>query len=860
MKNLIFRILYPVLVFIAAVFVLEAVSFHEGGSTTTAMAAPTLPVVSMETEDGVLFNRMTGYTSARSLSTFRPDYTPLSTDRSGSFVVDPKGQTITGITIEVRDSSGEDLIENTDLSDYTTADDGTITASFTLKDLISPDTPYLLVILLDTEDQQDIRYYTRVSYSEDETIAKDSNLLLYESALDFVTKFHTYAVDGSNEAWITTYIEPDAAKDNSDLSFVDITSSYTAVSYGSMNVTQVTAPVFGIRGCTSDTYVLYGTYTLSAPDSNNITCYFDCTETFRIREGFDGFHLISYSRSMEEVFDPQNADYQASSVPLGIADDNMQVEASEDSSCLAFVQAGRLYSVMGSDSTVATIYSYGTGAEADCRIENQNHGIRVLSVDNDGNVDFLVYGYFNSGEHEGQVGVSACTYSGAHHTIEEKVFLNYEGSADVLDKQVENAAYLSDDGSLYLLLDDILYEISLKSSTVKPIEEDLEAGEGIVSAGGRLIAYKEMGEDGNPTGNIILLDLSDLSRQTITAADGEELLPIGFMNEDLIYGAVRKSDLSSDAVGTMYTPMYAIYIVDSDLNTLETYQKDGIYVYEAVLEDNQIQLHRIVKAQDGSFVTTDDDQIVSSGSSGSRSSYLQSASSDLFGTTLTLYVNAFDPDNYRFLSPRFVVTKSADFKVSDLASGVEGEDTAVRFYVYGMEGYLRSYYDASSAVRSAASDMMGVVVDKAGRTVWAATSVDRCQIDGIGDSVDVAADGSTVAACLDAMLRYENVSASVADLVSQGLTTGQIMEQTLSDAEVLDLTGCDMDDVLYYPSVDIPVLAMTGSDSAVLIIGYGPEKVALYDPSTGDSMTLMTREDAKSLFAGYGNRFLSYVR
>lgn len=52
MKNLIFRILYPVLVFIAAVFVLEAVSFHEGGSTTTAMAAPTLPVVSMETEDG----------------------------------------------------------------------------------------------------------------------------------------------------------------------------------------------------------------------------------------------------------------------------------------------------------------------------------------------------------------------------------------------------------------------------------------------------------------------------------------------------------------------------------------------------------------------------------------------------------------------------------------------------------------------------------------------------------------------------------------------------------------------------------------------------------------------------------------
>lgn len=858
MKNTVMRILYPILVFVATIIVLEAVLYHGDGQTTGDMSAPTLPVVSMETEDGTPFNQMMGYLTARDLSTFRADYTPLSTDRSGTFVINPEGQNITGITLEVRDSSGTDLIENTDITDFSASDDGSITVDFTLKDLIDPDTDYLLVILLDTDSQSDIRYYTRISYSEEETTANDSDLLLYESALDFVTTFHSYAVDKSNEAWITTYIEPDSTKDNSDLSSVDITSSYSAVSYGDMEVMETVSPVFRIRGCTSDTYVLYGTYLLSAPDSDGVTRYFTCSETFRIREGFDGFHLISYSRQMEQVFDPQNADYQDSTVPLGIADDGMQVVASDDSSCLAFVQAGRLYSVQVSDtaSQVATIYAFGDPADADCRIENKNHGIRILSVADNGDIDFLVYGYFNCGEHEGQVGVSACTYSGKHHTIEEKVFLNYAGSADVLDTQVENAAYLSDDGNLYLLLDDVLYEIDLSRSTVQPIEEDLEAGEGIVSEGGRLIAYREMNDDNTPTGNIILLDLSDLSRQTITAADGEELIPLGFMNEDLIYGAVKESDLTSDAA---YIPMYAVYIVDADLNVLETYQQDGVYVYEAVIEDNQIKLHRITKADDGSYVLTTDDQIISSASTSSRSSYLQTASSDLFGTVLTLYVNNFDPDSYRFLAPRFVETTSADFEVTELAAGAEGDTAVTRFYVYGVDGYLRSYYDAASAVRRASEDTMGVVVDTSGRTVWSVTSVERCQIDGIGANVDVDADGSTLAAAIDAMLQYENISASVSDLISEGLTAEEILEQTMTDAEVLDLTGCSLDEVLYYPSVDTPVLAITGSDTAVLIIGYGPENVALYDPSEGSDATLMTIEDATTLFESYGNRFLTYV-
>ena len=41
----------------------------------------------------------------------------------------------------------------------------------------------------------------------------------------------------------------------------------------------------------------------------------------------------------------------------------------------------------------------------------QEHGIKILSVDSDGNVSYVVYGYMNRGSHEGEMGVSVCSYN-----------------------------------------------------------------------------------------------------------------------------------------------------------------------------------------------------------------------------------------------------------------------------------------------------------------------------------------------------------------------------------------------------------------------------------------------------------------
>ena len=61
-----------------------------------------------------------------------------------------------------------------------------------------------------------------------------------------------------------------------------------------------------------------------------------------------------------------------------------------------------------------------------------------------------------------------------------------------------------------------------------------------------------------------------------------------------------------------------------------------------------------------------------------------------------------------------------------------------------------------------------------------------------------------------------------------GETPKQILLNTLKDATVLDLTGCTVDEILYYVSNGYPVFAMTGSNDAVLVVGYDANNVVLF--------------------------------
>ena len=112
---------------------------------------------------------------------------------------------------------------------------------------------------------------------------------------------------------------------------------------------------------------------------------------------------------------------------------------------------------------------------------------------------------------------------------------------------------------------------------------------------------------------------------------------------------------------------------------------------------------------------------------------------------------------------------------------------------------------------------------------------------------------------MNAILEKEGINISVSALISQGETPKQILLNTLKDAAVLDLTGCTVDEILYYVSNGYPVFAMIGSNDAVLVVGYDANNVVLYDPAMGQTYK-RTIADADEMFFNAGNIFFTYQK
>ena len=105
----------------------------------------------------------------------------------------------------------------------------------------------------------------------------------------------------------------------------------------------------------------------------------------------------------------------------------------------------------------------------------------------------------------------------------------------------------------------------------------------------------------------------------------------------------------------------------------------------------------------------------------------------------------------------------------------------------------------------------------------------------------------------------EEKGVSVSDLVAMGQTPTGVLKNTLEDAEVFELYGNKVDELLYYIDEGTPVFALTGNHTAVLLTGYNATKIFYYDPLVGVTQSVLYA-DAEAMFGAAGSRFIAYIR
>lgn len=844
MKRAIIKGLVLGVVFAAALMILSNVMNQGNTDMTTEMGEATYPVLSMSVGTHRV-GSLHGYAQAMDCAYLRDNLQPVGENRKIDVQIDTYGREIGEIAFEVRSLNGERLVESTPVTDYEKTDDA-ITFEIVLKDLIENDTEYMLVFLVTPKGSTPIRYYSRIVLSDS---------LHIREKLDYVTDFHRRTFDKEAAAELTKYLESNAEGDNTTFHKVTIHSSFNQVTWGELDVEEVAEPVVTVKELAEQT----GSFTLEYPvmiRDGKRTEFYRIKEYYRVRYTPDRMYLLDFERTMEQVFDEEADVYINDKIMLGITGDQAAIEESDGGNILVFTVADKLYSYNAMDNRMARLFSFYGNTEGltDARNAYNRHDIRVLSVDETGNVLFLVYGYMNRGRHEGCVGVALYAFNSMTNTVEEMIYVPYDRSYELLKTDIDNLSYLSRTGIYYFMLDGSIYAVDVKSVSVQTLVTGLKEGSYHVSESNKMLVWQE-GGNLYEAEDLILMNLNTQTQTRILAGAGEYISVVGFMEEDLIYGLARKRDVRESRTGITTFPMYCLKIQSDGGNVLKTYQKQGIYVVDTEIMENQLTLSRVtVDEESGNYIPAPEDQIMNTQEVKAGSNTLEFVVTENYETISQIAVKEeIDKKTLVHLTPKEIL-----FEGSRTVGKLERGAAEDRFYVYGKDGIENIYVNPGKAVELAYREA-GVVVDDDGDYVWKReTRSTRNQIMAITEN-EVTESKSSLAVCLDTILKFEGISRNTQRRLNQGDTVFEILNSDLQNCTILDLSGCSLDAVLYYVNKDIPVLAMLEDGNAVLITGFNELNIVVMDPVAG---TLEKRgmNDSTEWLAENGNQFIAYIR
>ena len=588
MKKTIIRIAVCVVVFLASALIIGSIMNQGHNNMTMEMAPATLPMITMES-GGVACNELHGNTVEMDVAYQKDCITLLGEGRQANFTVDTFGREITGISTEVRSIDGSRLIENSEVTGWK-ANGKSFSVSLTLKDLIDTNTQYSLTLILELEGEQKVYYYTTILWNDDVHISE---------ILEFATDFHGKLYDKEVAKELTKYLEPNSKlTDNGTFHKVNIHSSFQQITWGSLEPVQEDAASIRLTQISGNVASLLMDFVVSTGEGKN-KIYYNVEEYYRVRYTSERMYLLDYERTMTQIPDTTRM-YANDKILLGITDENVDMMESADGNTVVFSDMGQLLSYNAATNGLTVIFSFYDKDNADRRTLYDNHGIKILDVDEGGNVKFAVYGYMNRGRHEGETGIQIISYDNSLNTIEEEVYIPYSKSYAVLKDEMEQLLYRNRQQHVYFFLENGVYDVDLENRSAEQLVSIRQDDSLQVSENHEIIVWQE-GDDINHSNQLNVRNLNTGEQTVIRAEDGEAIRPLGFMGEDIIYGVARESDIRTENSGQIFYPMYKVCISNSSGNNLKEYGQDGIYIVDCAIEGNQITLSRIQRSENGSY-------------------------------------------------------------------------------------------------------------------------------------------------------------------------------------------------------------------------------------------------------------------
>ncbi len=813
MKNFFKRFLVLLVVFILGVAGTAFLMNNETTDDRSDMNDAVLPEVMVQFGD-VLTNRMYGYRQPMEADFVRDSVTPLDTTKKLTLVVNPYDTKVRNLSYEIRTSDGSKVMENRTIKSLDTGSDGYLRTEIEISSGLLMNQEYSLQITLST-NHGDAYYYTRV-------VSRSATYT--EQYAKFADDFVQMSLDKTQADNLAAYLETSDSASSRNFAGLNINSPLADISWGNLNPQLSKAGIPVIKDINETTASISIEYEISAQNENGNTEYYLVTDFYRMRYDETRIRLLDFKRSASEIFDPSLSVISNSGLLLGVRSKDVDYLTNEDGSVTAFTQNGDLWSYVPDTGKFVEIFTFRKDTESDFRDARVEHDIKLLSVENNGDVDFMVYGYMNRGAHEGYSGVGIYHYNNDQGAIEEQVFIPCTESFEFLQEDLGTLSYVNQSGQLFIMIAGNLYQINIDENTYEVLADHIDSDDFGVSATNAHAAWKS--ESGDYAGQIEFIDFDTMERRSIAPKASQKLDLLGFMNEDLVYGVVLDGDTLPNATGYMIDGITTFRIEGFDGTVKKEYHQDGLYVAGVTVGTTLMEFTLVQKSGD-IYKGVKKDNIMNNSTAATDKTSVEQTSSSRQGVIVRLTFE----DSPSSEEPLILYAKvrNAGEKVVDIQ--VDKSSVEEVYYVYAGGGLDSVWTDPAKAVQRA-DKQTGVVLNRAQQYVWERGNM-KTQI------------------TLN--------TTDIPEIIRTASLDVQNLQNGLGDsAKVTDLTGCSLENVLYEVSAQRAVIARTGSDSSVVIVGYDQYNTYLLDPSTGE-VKPYGMNDSTALFKNAGNMFITYL-
>ena len=763
--------------------------------------------------NGTLINRMYGYAQPMQTDFTRDSVTPLDTSKKLTFKVNPYDSEVQSFSYEIRTSDGSKVLENKKIKNLL-KEDGYLSVDVEIGSDLRMNQEYSMQIALEMNEST-AYYYTRV-VSRSQVHASD-----YAA---FVKYFYEACLDKNSADALGSYLEPKTTGASTNYSGININSSLSEVSWGTLapQLRQEGIPV--IKEINETTASVTLEYQITSQNENEETEIYDVKEFYRMKYQDTRIYLLDFRRSANQVFDGTLPVCSDDGIILGVRDKNVEYMMNDDATVIAFVQEGDLWSYSPGNEKINQIFSFRKAEDGDFRDSRTQHDIKIVRVTDEGDIDFVLYGYMNRGSHEGYEGIGVYHYNHDKNVAEERAFIPVSESFEFLKKDLEKLSYVNEKNELFLILAKNLYKINIEDNSSEILEKGIKNANFVSSDNNDHAAW--LVSEGDEKGNIKEIDFDTCKTRLIAPQKEQKLRTVGFMNEDLIYGILDKSDILKDEEGHKSVGIRTLRIEDFDGNVKKEYQKDGLYITDISVGDTLIEFELSAKSGDTSYVAQKKDTIMNNKKAAANTVRTELVSASRTGVRVKLVFNMTKQTD----SPLTMYAKVSSTDKKDIVLDTQiPQETA--YYVYG-QGELDSIYTDPAKAVQRADTLGGVVLNRAQQYVWErGNKKTKIQIG----------------------------TEELPDILLQGTYDIKTLKKSLKKTgTVIDLSGCSLDSVLYEVSAQRPVIAKTGTNTSVLIVGYDEYNTYLYDPVKKETYPY-GMNDSTDLFQKAGNVFITYI-